>query len=73
MLELILGGLAAVGSISAVIVKTLSRRSEKVEPATITVQVGSDRYEKHGVIKADQVARVLDMVRDESELRSAAR
>ena len=62
--ELIVGAVGALASLTAVLIKTLSHRRENdPESVTITVQRGGDRIEKTGMAQAEDVSRMLDMVK----------
>ncbi len=71
--EIVVGAIGALGSLTAVVLKTLFRNSEESEEVTVTVQRGDERIEKHGVMRAGDASKVLDMVRDQSHAKVAAK
>jgi len=71
--EILVGAIGALGSLTAVVLKAISRKSEKSEEVTVTVQRGNERIEKHGVLRAGEASKVLDMLQGEIHSKAATK
>jgi predicted transcriptional regulator len=72
-LEVIIGAIGALGSLTAAVVKTVLQKAEKSEDVIVTVQRKDERIEKHGTLRAAEISTVLDMVQDDRSSKAAAK
>jgi hypothetical protein len=64
-IEVVIAAVGALASLGAGLFKQFSEsKSAKSDQVTVTVQRGGQTIEKQGIMRPDEAARVLDMVKD---------